>query len=112
MSRRVFVIWVHPLFYETLRALLNHSSIEIAGASSSYQAARAEIETLRPDVVIIEEMDDESTSQPEIFRLLDESRWVVKIVRLNLQDNNLWVYQREQKTIGQVEDLLKLILPD
>jgi DNA-binding NarL/FixJ family response regulator len=112
MSRRVFVIWAHPLFYETLRALLNHSSIEIAGASSNYQTARADIETQRPDIVIIEELDNESVSQSETFRLLDESQWAVKIVRLNLQDNNLLLYQREQKTIGQVDDLLKLILPD
>jgi DNA-binding NarL/FixJ family response regulator len=112
MTRRVFVVWAHPLFYETLHALLNHSSIEVAGASSDYRAARAEIETLRPDVIIVEETDNESANQSETFRLLDEGHWALKIVRLNLQDNSLWLYQREQKTIAQVGDLLNLILPD
>jgi len=112
MSRRVFVVWANPLFFETLRALLNRSSIEVAGSSTDYRAARAEIETVRPDVVIVEETDDESVNQSETFRLLDEGRWAMKIVRLNLQDNNLWLYQRERKIIERVEDLLQLILPE
>jgi DNA-binding NarL/FixJ family response regulator len=108
VARRVFIIWAHPLFHQTLRALLVQPGIEVVGDSANY--ATAEIEALHPDVIIIEESETRPTGHVETLRLLEQSHWAVRIVRLSLQDNEIWMYQREQKMIGRVEELVQMIV--
>ncbi len=109
-ARRVFIVWRHPLFFETVRLVVRHSGVEVVGASSEYASAQGAIDELRPDVVIVEEAEDEPVSQAEAVRILEASPWGLRIIRLSLDDNDLWVYQRERKRLGQSDDLLHLIL--
>src|SRR5574341_880732 len=110
MSRRVFIIWVHPLFYDTIRLLIVHPEVEVVGAGSVYTEALAEIEKLQPDTVIVEETEENKREAAlETLRLLETSSWCSRIVRISLQDNDLWIYQREQRTISNKNDLLQII---
>ena len=107
-TRRVFVIWTHPLFHESVRLLLNRSQIEWAGATSDHETAQRHIASLQPDTILIEELEG-SPAGEEAFRLLESISADIRIIRLSLENNELIIYHREQRTVGQAEDLLKLI---
>lgn len=109
-NRRVFIFWTHPLFHETVKALLNHPHIEWAGSSSDY-AAGWEPGLISPDTILVEE--DEAGSPPaELIKLLETSRGNVRVVGLNLNDNEMRVYNYVQRTVCKADDLLQWILND
>ncbi len=105
--RRVFTIWAHPIFHESVRLLLNRPDIEWTGAASDYAAAKEAILILRPDTVLVEEMGGHVPA--EVQEILEAIPWPVRIISLNLVDNKSIVHQRERRTIEQPEDLLRLI---
>jgi DNA-binding NarL/FixJ family response regulator len=110
MARRVFIIWTHPLFHDTIRILLAYPGIDVVGASSGFARALKEIEALQPDTVIIEETEqNKSEATAEVTHLLEASPWCHRIVRMSMQDNELWVYYRQQWTINNKEELLQII---
>jgi DNA-binding NarL/FixJ family response regulator len=108
--RRVFAIWAHPIFHESVRLLLNRPDIEWAGATSDYAAAKDAILSLRPDTVLVEEVGGQVPA--EVKEVLEAIPWSVRIISLNLVDNKSMVYQRERRTIEQPEDLIRLIHGD
>ena len=105
---RVYVIWTYPLFHESLRLLLNHPGIEWVGATSDHEAALSHVANLRPDIILMEEVEGSDISA-ETVKLLECSSMDVRIIRLSLANNELTIYHREQRNMGQAEDLLKLI---
>ena len=108
--RRVYAIWAHSLFHESVRLLLNRPDIEWTGATSDYAAAKDAILSLRPDTVLVEEVGGQVPA--EVKEILEEIPWTVRIISLNLDDNKSIVYQRERRMIVQPEDLLDLIRGD
>jgi DNA-binding NarL/FixJ family response regulator len=106
-ARRVFVIWTHPIFRESVRLLLNHPDIEWVGATSDIAIAKDQVSRLRPDTILFEEV--EGNVLAGMVELLEASPWHMRIFGLGLVDNQLRVYQREELTICQPEDLLQLI---
>lgn len=108
--RRVYVIWSHPLFHESVRALLKHPDIEWVGATSDYVAAREQIASLRPDTVLVEQ--GESGVPPEALGILQACSWKVRVVGLGLADNELRVYHCEQRRVRKADDLLRLVQGD
>ena len=106
MARRVFIVWSHPLFNETVRRLLDQSEVEVVGTESQRAAARAEIDILQPDTIIVEEDPDQAADYSEALKLVESSPWEPRVIRLSLQDNELWVYQREKWTIRTSGDLI------
>ena len=110
MGRRVFIKWVNPLFHDTLRALLGHPEVEIVGNSADYEAALASIEELQPDTVIVEETEDTAQNVATLILQVFESRsWCPRVMRMSLQDNDLWVYHREQWTVNDRDELIQII---
>ena len=105
--RRVFAIWAHPIFHESVRLLLSHPDIEWTGATSDYAAAKDAILNLQPDTVVVEEVGGQVPA--EVTQVLEAIPWAVRIISLNLTDNKSIVYHRERRTIEQPEDLLHLI---
>ncbi len=109
-TARVFVIWTHPLFHESVRLLLNHPGVEWVGATADHAAAREQIAKLRPDTILVEE--GESGVPPEALEILEACSWKVRVVGLGMDDNQLIVYRREQRAVAHAEDLLHLIQSD
>ncbi len=95
---------------DCLRLLLSHPSVEWVGATADHAAAREQITHLRPDTILVEE--GESGLPPEALEILDACSWKVRVVGLGMDDNRLIVYRREQRTVAQAEDLLRLIQSD
>jgi hypothetical protein len=106
--RRIFVIWTHPIFHESVRLLLNHPDVEWIGAATDLITAQPEIFDLKPDTILVEEME-EGTSATAI-KVLEDVPWNVRVVSVSLAMNKLNVFHREQKTVGQADDLLHLVL--
>ncbi len=105
----VYVIWTHPLFHDSLRQLLDHPDIKWVGAASDLTIAVEEISSLHPDTILIEELEGETTTSA-FLKILEKFRWDFRIVRVSLNDNQMSVYQHAQQTVGQPEDLIRLIL--
>jgi len=108
-SHRVFVIWTHPLFLESLRLLLQNATIQWIGSSSSSEKEYAEIQRLKPDTILMEEEENGSTPA-NVIDLMETSSANTRVFRLSLADNDLKIYHRENRTVLQADDLLNLIL--
>lgn len=108
VPKSVFIIWKNPLFHESVRLLLNHSEIEWLGSTSDIKAAKDEILKLKPDTILIEEMQGRTSM--EVMRVLESQLWDVRIFGLNLTDNTLHVYHHQEQKILKADDLVRLIL--
>ena len=110
MAQRVYIVWRYPLFHETVSLLLEHPEIAIVGSESDRKEAQREITELMPDIIILEEDEetDGGSIDAEILQFM-ETEWEPRIARLSLQDNVLRLYQREQRTISNREDLLSIL---
>ena len=110
--RRIFIVWARPLFHESVRALLNHPSIQIVGDSSEHAATESHIRSLQPDTIILEETEEAPITNLDISRLLDTGAPALRVVRMSLEDNVLWIYHREQRIVQQAGDLLQFLQHD
>ena len=108
-THRVYVIWTHPLFHDSLRQLLDHTDIKWVGAASDFTIAVEEISSLHPDTILIEELEDE-TIVSTFMKILEKFQWNLRVIGVSLNDNQLSIYQHAQQTVGQPEDLIRLIL--
>ena len=104
---RVYILWTHPLFSETVGRLLGGADLEIIGGSSDPATGLEEIGRLQPDVVIAEE--DPSGAPTEAIDALRAGPAEMLILGLNLANNALQVYRREQRTVADPEDLLQIL---
>jgi DNA-binding NarL/FixJ family response regulator len=104
---RVFVLWTNPLFMDSVRQLLRHPEVEIVGESSEYAASRDQILSLRPHVVIVEKDVSGDVNDADSFTLLRNGSCLIKV---SLSDNDLSLYERQQHTMANADDLLQLIL--
>ncbi len=108
-THRVYVIWTNPLFHDSLLQLLAHTDIKWVGAASDFTIAVEEISRLHPDTILIEEQDGETTTTT-FMEIVDKFQWNLRVVGVSLSDNQLSVYQHAQQTVGQPEDLIRLII--
>ncbi|OGO73287.1 MAG: hypothetical protein A2Z49_00155 [Chloroflexi bacterium RBG_19FT_COMBO_56_12] len=106
--QRVFIMWTHPLFHESMRLILNHPHVEWVGSNSDYAAASEQILSLRPDIVLVED-EDEGDAPTLALGILETCNWDVRVIGLSLSNNKLSMYQREVRIVGQADDLLHLI---
>lgn len=110
MAQQVFIVWENPLFFDSIRLLLTQMQIEIVGDNSVYTDALSAIEKTHPEVVIVEETTHNTAERPlKIMQLLEDCSWCPYVVRMGLQNNEMWVYHRQQWTVNNKEDLLEII---
>jgi AmiR/NasT family two-component response regulator len=105
-KKRVFVIWTHPLFYESIRLLLDNE-VDLVGSTSNHAEGNRDISELKPDVVIIETPEGLEDLGSETIAILQKGP---KVIHLSLEDNELNVYLRQHKTMEEPSDLMHMIL--
>jgi DNA-binding NarL/FixJ family response regulator len=111
--RRVFIVWSHPIFHESVRALLSHHpKIEVVGSTSEHATAQSEFDKLKPDIILIEKPEEDVDVMTSTMQILENSSWGPRLAYLSLDDNDLRVYHREERTVAEAEDLINLILSD
>jgi len=106
--RRVYVIWFHPLFHESVRLLLSHPDVEWVGATADISIAYEEIMQFHPDTIIFEKL--EGNVPTEVMKILEVEAWDVRIIGLSLDHNELSLYRREHQTVVKAGDLLQFVL--
>ena len=109
VAHRLFIVWSHPLFREFVNRLLGDPALSIVGMASEYETALTMLDSLKPDVIIVEETQDSMVTSIDPVGILNACSWGPRVIRLSLQDNELWVYHKEQWTIGSREDFLRLV---
>ena len=107
-TQNVFIFWISPLFYESIAGLLRHPNIKLVGATSDYATISSEIIKTRPNAILIENTDKDHIEM--VSKYLEKIPWAVKIILLGFKDNKLNVYQHEQRSMAQTEDLVQLII--
>jgi len=110
VSRRVFLIYTHPLFFEAVRLMLQRSDVTLVGQTTSPAQIRDALQQLHPDIILVEEKEDGFSQS--IAEVLAAGPGRVRIVGLNLSNNRLNIYDRKQQVVGQLEDLITLLLND
>ena len=106
--QRVYVIWDHPLFHDSLRQLLDHTDINWVGAASDFTVAIEEISHLHPDTILLEEVEGKTTTST-FMKIVEQFQWDLRVIGVSLNDNQMSVFQHAQETVGQPEDLIRLI---
>ncbi len=109
VTQRLFIVWSHPLFREFVNRLLGDPAVTVVGMASGYETALTMLESLKPEVIIVEETQDSAVTSVEPVGILKACSWGPRVIRLSLQDNDLWVYHQERWTIGSREDFLRLV---
>jgi AmiR/NasT family two-component response regulator len=105
---RVYAFWRNPIFHDSVRMLLKHPQVEWVGDSSDPTAFNDEVIQLQPDIVLIEQTEEKEYT--EILELLRANSICMKIIAINLEDNQLQILKSDKKTIVQAEDFLDLVL--
>jgi len=82
----------------------------VSVASRWFATAHEQITELQPDTIIVEEGSKDIPK--DIMKYLETYPWNLRVTFLNLTDNQLNMYQHEQRTMGRAEDLLQLILSE
>jgi DNA-binding NarL/FixJ family response regulator len=109
-TRQVFIIWTHPLFQESIALLLHHPEIELVGETSDYNRAPKLIDKLRPNTLLIEEAEEKRTRK--FINDIPLQSWDMRILFLNLMDNQLNFFHHERRTVGNPEEIVQMILSE
>jgi AmiR/NasT family two-component response regulator len=107
VGRKVLVLWINPLFHETIRLLLQKADVEVVGALRDRLPWREQVQLHRPDTVIIESDEAEAAENGETLSIL---RSGPAVIRLSLSDNELSMYRHQQTNITDADELIELIL--
>jgi len=108
MTRRFLIIWTNPLFRESIRLVLNHPETQCAGTSPDYAGVRDLALELQPDTVIVEEI--EGAIPATVLGLLEEDALNLRVIGVNLADNTMNIFHREQQIVADIDDLIRLVL--
>ncbi len=107
---RVFLICVNRLVCEAVNVLLRREGIELLGMETNPEAALAQVRVLRPNVVLVEGdgTSGDSILMAALTRLVYENE-KLRIIRLNLTQQELNIYQQEHRQLVNTQDLVAAI---
>lgn len=111
---RILILSHHPMFGDGMRSLLagqNRAAVEIVQRMDSAHEAMATLQTLRPDVVIVD-CDDETINRDEFLARFVESEQPLRVVLVSLKETGpVVLYDRRTLSVAQVDDWLSEIIP-
>lgn len=109
-KRRVFIVWANPLFVSSLKLLLQHPEIEWAGSAVDDEDLPVKIAAIQPDAVLVEGVDENYVHQ--VTSILGYSRGSLRVIGLNLLDNQITVCNIGQDELIDKNDLIRLVLKE
>lgn len=109
--KRVFIFANHAMFAQGVMSLLAHEpDLTVVGWEADLDEALRQVREIQPTVVILAQQDAAlATTLDAIATRFLAEELNTKIIELNLHDNTICIYQREQRVIKEVEDLLAVI---
>jgi DNA-binding NarL/FixJ family response regulator len=109
-KRRVFIVWINPLFINSLKLVLRHPEIEWAGSALDDENLLEQIAAIQPDTVLVEGADENNIHK--VTSILENSRWNMRVIGLNLSDNQITVCDIGQDKLIHTDDLIRLVLKE
>ncbi|MFQ6057293.1 MAG: hypothetical protein ACE5MB_00230 [Anaerolineae bacterium] len=108
-NHRVFILLRHPLFAQAVESLLQgEEGIEVVGIDTDAQRALERIKVLQPDILVVDENDEDEPLIPGVSRIFQESLGL-RMIGLKVGSNELVIYSRQQRTVTRPEDLVEAI---
>ena len=108
-SQRIFILSPHTLLARGIELLLRGRSVfRVVGTETSIPTGIERIYRLHPDVVILGNGQESPVSLEDVSSVFRVSPGTAVIV-LRPGDNLLHVYQDEEVTVANVEDLVQAI---
>ena len=107
--QRVLIASSHPLFGQGLRKLLEarRGTVEVVGMASSIEETMRSLETLNPDLIIVD-YDDEQLNRDEFLARFVEGERKLRVVLLSLSDaQQAVVYDRRTLAASRIDDWLE-----
>ena len=99
----------NPLFRESIESLIcQEIEVEIISRETSIEDALKRVETMHPDVIIVDSSDPEVDHGKIISHVL-QLRLAMKVIGINLHDNCLCIYRCEQAVVRGTKDLLDAV---
>ncbi len=106
---RVFMLSQLALFGQGVETLLcREEGVEIVGRETEIEIALARIKELRPDVVFLDTTLQERDLASIAARIL-AAQTNTLVIAMSLEDNTVSVFRGEQRTIHQIQDLMRVI---
>ncbi len=106
---RVFMLSRLALFGQGVEALLSREKgVEIVGRETDVETALLQIQRLCPDVVILDAALQAGDLASTAARVL-AAQPNTKVVAMSLEGNTVTVFRKEQRTVHEIEDLLRAI---
>ena len=106
---RTLIITQHLMFGYGLESLLRQETeLNVVGWETDITRATKTVKELEPDIVILDRDDSTFDFSSELLEILNLNPGL-KVICINLQDNNLHIYQSYQRVANGVEDLLEAI---
>lgn len=97
------------MFSRGLESLLRQKTgTKIIGLETDLERAIKAIKKLNPDVVILDNNTSLTESAPDVMRILKATP-EIKVISLNLHNNNLRIYRATKRVARSVDDLVSAI---
>jgi DNA-binding NarL/FixJ family response regulator len=110
--KRVYVLSSNPIFGQGVQELLaGDAHLCIVGRATDEEQALAQIETHKPDVVIVDVGDPPCDQTSLVVRILTEYP-EIRVVKLSLQNNAISIFCKRQIVARSVDDLKDAIQDD
>jgi len=108
--KRVLIASSHPLFGKGLKNLFREQwgeHVVVVGLVSNISEAMESLESLKPDLVVVD-YDDDNINREEFLARFVEGEVEVRLILLSLQQGNeAIVYDRRTLTASRIEDWLE-----
>ena len=105
---RAYIVYHHALFAQGVRSVLEtRRAVQIVGMENDVPKALKAVQSLRPDVVVVEE--SAGKQQPIRLGAFLQSAGVGRVVTLSLDHGFAMVYQRNRVVAKDPADLVKAI---
>lgn len=109
-KRRVFIVGVNPQFVNSLRLVLGHPEVEVAGSAMDDEYLPGKIAALQPDTVLIEGTDQDHIQK--VTSILQYIHGNLRVIGLDLADNTITICNIGQDSLIDKDDLLHLVLKE
>jgi DNA-binding NarL/FixJ family response regulator len=106
---RVYLIYHNRMFRDAIRAILaTRLEIELVGMSNSPEQISADVTTLLPDVILLEETQDGPTVGDVCAFLANPL--TLRLITLRLDANGMHVWSQTWRQTVETQDLVEAIV--
>lgn len=104
----LLILYHHDLFADGIAHILREQGLGAVAVDARVPGALAQLETLRPRVVLVEDNDADPVFAGKLGEILQRSGQI-GVIRIQAQSNQLGIYTARQVTASRTQDLFDAI---